>query len=330
MTTPEKVWNRIFSLGSKNEFNKIAMELYGWHYENNLVFRKFSDFTGRNPKNTLIASEIPCLPVNLFRYHRILPVGFKAIRHFETSGTTSGETGKHYIADEDLYLKSAMQTFSLFYGDIDEYVILALLPGYLERQNSSLIFMVNQWIESSKHSDSGFYLSEHKKLFRTLKKLQKAKQKTILLGVTHALVDFSEQFQVDFPELIVMETGGMKGRREELSREELHRLLKPAFGVKSIHSEYGMTELLSQAYSKGDGIFRCPPWMRVFLRDNNDPLSAPENKKNGAINIIDLANMYSCPFIATDDTGILYDDGSFEINGRLDFSIIRGCSTMIK
>jgi hypothetical protein len=330
MTLPEKLWNRIFSIGSEAEFDYIALELYGWHYNNNPVYKKFSDFTGRNPKNTLLISSIPCLPVNVFRHQRILPSGFKAVRHFETSGTTASETGKHYIVDEELYLKSAMQAFDLFYGDIAEYTILALLPGYLERQNSSLVFMVDLWIKSSGHVESGFYLNEHEKLFDVLKILKQKNQKTILLGVTHALVDFAEHYQIVFPELIVMETGGMKGRREELSREELHHLLKPAFGAKSIHSEYGMTELLSQTYSKGNGLFRCPPWMKVLLRDPNDPLSAPENKKSGAINIIDLANMYSCPFIATDDQGVLYEDGAFEINGRLDFSVVRGCNTMIE
>lgn len=330
MTLPEKLSKSIFSIDSETRFDQIAMELFNWHYGANSVYRKFCDFTGRNPGNIHSPKQIPCIPVNLFRYNAILPDGFKSVRHFETSGTTATETGKHFIVDEALYLKSAMQTFGLFYGDISEYTILALLPGYLERQNSSLVFMVDHWIKSSGRAESGFYLNDHEKLFGVLQSLKQKNQKTILLGVTHALVDFAEHYKIDFPQLVVMETGGMKGRREELSRDQLHNLLKPAFGVKSIHSEYGMTELLSQAYSQGNGIFRCPPWMRVLLRDTNDPLSAPENKRSGAINIIDLANMYSCPFIATDDTGTLYSDGMFEIAGRMDFSIIRGCNTMVE
>lgn len=329
MTDPEKLSAEIFNISSRVEFEEIALEVFEWVYANNSIYRTFCDNLKRTPDTVSSTDMIPFVPVNLFRYNKLLADGYKAQLHFETSGTTANETGRHYIADPSLYITSAMNCFGNFYGNIEDYTILALLPGYLERQHSSLVYMVDHWIKNSKNPESGFYLYEHEKLFNTLNSLQSRNQKTILIGVTHALVDFSEKYTLNFPELIVMETGGMKGRRMELPRTELHSLLKKSFGVPSIHSEYGMTELLSQAYSKAAGIFHFPPWMRVLLRDINDPLAPPQNKVSGAINIIDLANIYSCPFIATDDSGILHDDGSFEITGRIDFSVIRGCSTMI-
>lgn len=329
MTGLEILSKSIFSIQTSAEFEHAALALFSWHYKHNGIYRIFCNNTGKTPENVCSLQQIPCLPVNLLRFNKILPDGVSAELFFETSGTTAAETGRHYIVDPGLYLASAMNCFRNFYGSIEDYVVLALLPGYLERQHSSLVYMVDHWIKCSNKPESGFYLYDHEKLFSTLNSLQNKKQKTLLIGVTHALVDFSKKYSLGFPELIVMETGGMKGRRKELSRSELHAVLKKSFGVPAIHSEYGMTELLSQAYSKADGIFHCPPWMQILLRDVNDPLSPPQNKKSGAINIIDLANMYSCPFLATDDSGILHDDGSFEINGRIDFSVIRGCSTMI-
>lgn len=329
MIGSEKLSSDIFRIQTHNEFEQAALEFFSWHQLHNSVYKAFCKSIGKTTENVHSVHEIPCLPVNLFRYNKILPDNFAADLFFETSGTTSTETGKHYIADPALYIASAMNCFGNFYGNIEDYVVLALLPGYLERQHSSLVYMVDHWIKQSNKSESGFYLYNHDKLFATLSSLQNNNQKTMLIGVTHALTDFAGKYSVQFPELVVMETGGMKGRRKELPRAELHALLKNSFGVPSIHSEYGMTELLSQAYSKADGVFRCPPWMQVLLRDTNDPLSPPQNKTSGAINIIDLANMYSCPFLATDDTGILHSDGSFEITGRMDFSVIRGCSTMI-
>ncbi|HBG71639.1 MAG: acyl transferase [Bacteroidetes bacterium GWF2_43_63] len=329
MTGLEKLSSDIFRIQTQKEFEQAALELFSWHQMHNDVYKTFCKSIGKTTENVHSVHEIPFLPVNLFRYNKILPDNCTADLFFETSGTTATETGRHYIADPALYLASAMKCFERFYGNIEDYVVLALLPGYLERQHSSLVYMVDHWIKQSNKSESGFYLYDQEKLFATLNSLQNKKLKTILIGVTHALTDFAEKYSLQFPELIVMETGGMKGRRKELSRAELHALLKNSFGVPSIHSEYGMTELLSQAYSKADGSFRCPPWMRVLLRDINDPLSPPQNKTSGAINIIDLANMYSCPFLATDDSGILHEDGSFKITGRVDFSVIRGCSTMI-
>jgi len=329
MTGPEKLSGSIFSIQAAAEFESAALRLFAWHYKHNSVYKSFCDSTGKTPGNVHSLQQIPCLPVNLFRFNKILPDGVSAELFFETSGTSAAESGRHYIADPALYLASAMNCFKSFFGNIEDYAVLALLPGYLERQHSSLVYMVDHWIKGSDNVDSGFYLHDHEKLYSTLNALKNKNQKTLLIGVTHALVDFSEKYKLEFPDLIVMETGGMKGRRKELSRSELHSILQKSFGVPTIHSEYGMTELLSQAYSKADGVFRCPPWMQVLLRDINDPLSPPQNKTSGAINIIDLANMYSCPFLATDDSGILHEDGSFEITGRIDFSVIRGCSTMI-
>ena len=329
MTYPKKLSASIFSIQSSAEFEYAALKLFTWHYQHNNVYKTFCDNIGMTIKNVYNINQIPCLPVNLFRYNKILPNKCSAELFFETSGTTVAETGRHYVADPALYLASAMSCFKIFYGNIEDYVILALLPGYLERQHSSLVYMVDYWIKCSKNSISDFYLHDHEKLYSTLKLLKNKNQKTLLIGVTHALVDFSEKYSIKFPELIVMETGGMKGRRKELLRNELHTILKKSFGVPTVHSEYGMTELLSQAYSTANGIFQCPPWMRVMLRDINDPLSSPQNKTIGAINIIDLANMYSCPFLATDDSGIVHKNNSFEIIGRVDFSVIRGCSTMV-
>jgi hypothetical protein len=329
MQNLQKLSESIFTIRNTNEFENFAFQLFEWHYNHNSVYRLFCQNTGRSPKNVSALSQIPCIPVNLFRYNKIIPDNYSHKIFFETSGTTDAETGRHYIVDPDLYLASAMNCFKIFYGNMEDYAVLALLPGYLERKHSSLIYMVNHWIKCSNNPLSDFYLYNHDKLFQSLEILKNKNQKTLLIGVTHALVDFSEKYSINFPELTVMETGGMKGRRQELLRDELHSVLKKSFGVQNIHSEYGMTELLSQAYSKSNGIFQCPPWMRVMLRDINDPLSSPQNKSSGAINIIDLANMYSCPFLATDDRGIIYKDGTFEVLGRIDFSSIRGCSTMI-
>ncbi len=330
MPLPQKLPELIFSISNQSAFDQLAMQMFAIHFAENEVYHRFCTLSGKSPLNVLTVEQIPCLPVNVFRQQKVLLGGVTSKIRFETSGTTASESGVHHVADPELYLKSSILGFERFYGRIADYTVLALLPGYLERQHSSLVYMVRHFIEKSLQRDSGFYLNEHEKLFETLNALNNAGKKTMLIGVTHALVDFSESYAVQFPELIVMETGGMKGRRKELMREELHSILKASFGVPFIHSEYGMTELLSQAYSTGNGIFRCPPWMRVLLRDIHDPMSTPQNKASGAINIIDLANVYSCPFLATDDIGVLHEDGSFEVRGRLDFSILRGCNTMIK
>jgi hypothetical protein len=238
-------------------------------------------------------------------------------------------TSSHYVIDKTWYEDSFRNAFHLFYGDIKNYTVLALLPSYLEREGSSLIYMVDELIKLSGNPDSGFFLYNHDELHHQLKKQQDAKKTTLLIGVTFGLLDFIENYHIDFAELIVMETGGMKGRRKEMIREELHEVLCKGFGVKTIHSEYGMTELLSQAYSKGEGIFDCPPWMKITIRDTNDPISTLTTGKTGGINVIDLANINSCSFIATQDLGKTYADGSFEVLGRFDQSDIRGCNLLI-
>lgn len=249
---------------------------------------------------------------------------------FTSSGTTGMVQSRHPVSDITLYEKSFTCGFEHFYGKAEDYVILALLPSYLEREGSSLIYMVDSLIKQSNDESSGYFLYNHAELFDTLQRLQHKKKKVLLIGVTYALLDFAEAYSLNFPDLIVMETGGMKGKRRELIRAELHNILTAAFGVTSIHSEYGMTELLSQAYSSGGGIFRCPPWMKIQIRDMNDPLSQMENGYTGGVNIIDLANRYSCSFIATQDLGKAYSDGSFEILGRFDNSDIRGCNLLVQ
>ncbi|HLP19327.1 MAG TPA: hypothetical protein VK174_03465, partial [Chitinophagales bacterium] len=237
-------------------------------------------------------------------------------------------TSKHMVTDLTVYETSFRKCFELFYGDVSEYVVLALLPSYLERQNSSLVYMAQDMITRSGQNASGFFLNDFEKLYDWLDVLKNGKRKVILLGVTFGLLDFAEQYKLDFPELVVMETGGMKGRREELTRAEVHQLLRTAFGVQHIHSEYGMTELLSQGYSRGDGIFATPPWMKVLARDVYDPLVLQTESNTGAVNIIDLANLYSCSFIATGDLGKVKPDGTFEILGRMDSAEVRGCNLM--
>ncbi|MGZ4034414.1 MAG: acyl transferase, partial [Bacteroidia bacterium] len=249
---------------------------------------------------------------------------------FTSSGTTGMIQSKHYVTDPDIYEKSYLEAFRLFYGDIEKQCVLALLPSYLERNGSSLIYMADDLIRKSKHPDSGFYLDNYDELIFKLKELESKDQKIILLGVTYALLDLIEKEKFHLKNTIVMETGGMKGKRKEMVREELHGILCEGFGLKVIHSEYGMTELLSQAYSKGNGIFNCPPWMRIIIRDTNDPFSFLPHTKSGGINIIDLANINSCSFIATQDLGKTFPDNSFEVLGRFDNSDIRGCNLLIQ
>jgi hypothetical protein len=250
---------------------------------------------------------------------------------FESSGTTQTGNSRHLVKSLDIYRKSFFKTFELFYGPVKEWCILGLLPSYLERQNSSLVMMMDELIRSSTHPASGFYLYDLDKLSSVIKDNEKNGRKTLLIGVTFALIDLAEIFKYPLQHTTVMETGGMKGRRKEITRKEVHDILKSSWQLDEIHSEYGMSELLSQAYSKKDGLFHCPPWMKIILREEDDPLTikmADEEPVNGLINVIDLANMYSCPFIATDDMGRLYPDGSFEVTGRMDSSDVRGCSLM--
>lgn len=319
--------NEIFNIRTNTDFNGLALKIFRYQYENNPVYQKFVDFHIEDISNLKSYREIPFLPIEFFKTHKVYCANSPAQKIFTSSGTSGKNTSKHYIADTALYEKSFLKGFDYFYGNPSNYVILALLPSYLEREGSSLVYMAEKLIMLSNKKHSGFYLDNLSELKATLDKTKS--QKTILLGVSFALLDLSVQFKLNLPELIVMETGGMKGRAKEIVREELHQKICTNLGVKSIHSEYGMTELLSQAYSKGDGNFNTPPWMKILIRDINDPKSLLNTNKSGGINIIDLANINSCSFIATKDLGRSFKNGSFEVLGRFDSSDIRGCNLLI-
>lgn len=307
----------------------VALQIFQYQAQHCTVYKEFIAGLKINPANVKTIEQIPFLPIEFFKTHSVVSTNDPVQVTFTSSGTTGITTSSHFVTDVSWYEESFRQAFQLFYGDIKNYTILALLPSYLEREGSSLIYMANDLIKQSQNPDSGFFLYNHDELEKQLKKQQQAKKSTLLIGVTFALLDFIEQHPINFPELIVMETGGMKGRRKEMIREELHDSLYKGFGVDAIHSEYGMTELLSQAYSKGNGIFNCPPWMRIITRDTNDPMSILPGDKAGGINVIDLANINSCSFIATQDLGKVYPDGSFEVLGRFDNADIRGCNLLI-
>lgn len=318
--------NNLFEQGAIS-FNNAALEAFRFQYATNEVYRSFCDALQR-PANTVPEpTGIPFLPIDFFKSKRVTSTVFEPEVVFESSGTTQSIQSRHFVKSTSLYEQSFSRGFAFGYGSPNQYCILGLLPSYLERSNSSLIYMAKKLMEQSGHPENGFYLHEFEKLAGILQKLENQQQPVLLIGVTFALLDFAEAFQFPLHSTILMETGGMKGRREELTREEVHLQLKNSFGLSAIHSEYGMTELLSQAYSNGDGIFRCPPWMKIMIRDEDDPLLVRSQGK-GAINIIDLANIYSCCFIATDDIGEVFEDGSFRILGRMDNSDIRGCSLL--
>lgn len=318
----------IFTITSSEDFETQALNVFQYQYENITVYRQFCDLLNVNPSEVKTVTDIPFLPIQFFKSHSIIAEGLPSKTTFTSSGTTGSITSNHFVADLDLYEKSFTEAFLKTYGAPSEYTILALLPSYLEREGSSLIYMVADLIKQSENPDSGFYLNNMEALIQKLTELEKNNQKTILLGVSYALLDLIEQQTFQLKNTIIMETGGMKGKRKELIKYELHDLLKKGFGVSEIHSEYGMTELLSQAYSKGNGVFTCPPWMKIYTRDTEDALSYTQGN-TGGINVVDLANLYSCAFIATQDLGKCYDDGSFEIIGRFDSSDIRGCNLMV-
>lgn len=320
---------QIFSISNSQDFTLAALETFNYQAQNCAVYRKFINGLNITPETVTDVNQIPFLPIEFFKNHEVVSRQAQPQVTFTSSGTTGMITSQHLVTDVSWYEQSFRQAFQLFYGDINEYCVLALLPAYLERAGSSLVYMADDLIKQSGHPDSGFYLYNHADLHQQLLKQQQAGTPTLLIGVTFALLDFAEQHAINFPELIIMETGGMKGRRKEMIREELHDILCRGFGVSQIHSEYGMTELLSQAYSKGEGIFNCPPWMRIQTRDTNDPASPVGYGKTGGINIIDLANVNSCSFLATQDLGKVYEDGSFEVLGRFDNSDIRGCNLLI-
>jgi phenylacetate-coenzyme A ligase PaaK-like adenylate-forming protein len=307
---------------------KLILDLVEYQYANNELYRNWCTVLNRKPDTIKTIEEIPFLPIGFFKSHKVVTGHFHHDIIFESSGTTGTSNSKHYVKDLSIYKKSFTTAFENFYGDIKEWCIIGLLPSYLERGNSSLVRMVDELIKLSENESSSFYLSNLQELQRVLGGLELKKQKTLLIGVTFALLDFAESFPMQLKFTTVLETGGMKGRRKELTRKEVHTVLKERLGVENIDSEYGMTELLSQAYSKGEGRFFCPPWMRVLVRDEEDPLTVKTHGR-GVLNIIDMANIFSCSFIATDDVGIVDEAGSFEVWGRLDNSDIRGCSLLI-
>lgn len=364
----EELTHKIFTC-TEATFEEAALEVFRFQYANNPLYATFTDTLNTDTGKVDSLSKIPFLPISFFKSHIVRSTEFLSETIFESSGTTGTVNSKHYIKDLDIYQQSFLNGFRQFYGNPADWCIIGLLPSYLERKNSSLVHMVDRLVQLSGHEHSGFYLNEYGKLHTILQKLEAAQQKTLLIGVTFALLDFAEQYPLPLKHTIVMETGGMKGRREEMTRQEVHAFLKQRFDLQYVHSEYGMTELLSQAYSKGDGIFSCPPWMKVLVREEDDPLNVKSeigNRKSkmgdqnntfdfrfpisdftaaspqslptiggesavatGIINVIDLANIYSCSFIATDDAGKLHPDGSFEVTGRIDNSDIRGCSLML-
>lgn len=324
----------IFNLQSSHEFNEIAISLFRYQYKNSKIYNRFVDALGVQESQVYHPEQIPFLPVGFFKTHKIVTGDFPEELIFESSGTTGVETSKHYVTDAELYKQSFMKSLELFYGDLKQYAVFALLPSYLERKNSSLVFMVERILHQSNQKLGGFFLNELSALKQQLLEAQQLGLKIMLFGVTFALLDMAENFPLKIPDAIIIETGGMKGRRKELTRMELHEKLTKGFGVEKIHSEYGMTELLSQAWSVGDGIFRSPPWMKIMIADTNDPLSYLQAGRTGGINIIDLANVHSCSFIATQDLGRVFNpdnthrDGAFEVLGRFDNSDIRGCSLL--
>ena len=326
----------IFTISSHKQFEKIALKVFRFQYENNLVYQEFCDFLKVDKQSVKSLQQIPFLPIQLFKNHVVVSNTNEIQETFISSGTTGVITSKHLVTNVSLYEQSYRNAFSEFYGNIEDYVVLALLPSYLERSGSSLIYMVKDLIELSHNENSGFYLNNYDELIYKLIELDNAGQNVILIGVTYALLDLVEKQKFQLKNTIVMETGGMKGKRKEMIREELHEILCDGFGVQTIHSEYGMTELLSQAYSLGNGIFECPAWMQILIRDTEDALTYVNNGKTGGINVIDLANINSCSFIATQDLGKKQTNqaayrqaGSFEVLGRFDNSDIRGCNLMV-
>ncbi len=319
----------LFTISSQKQFEKMALKVFRFQHENNRVYREFCDFLNTDVQKVKSLEQIPFLPIQFFKSHDVLSNANAVQETFTSSGTTGMINSRHLITDLSLYEQSYRSAFSEFYGTIEDYAILALLPSYLERSGSSLIYMVKDLIKLSNNENSGFYLNNYDELISKLVDLDNSGQNVILIGVTYALLDLVEKQKFQLKNTIIMETGGMKGKRKEIIREELHQILCDGFGVQSIHSEYGMTELLSQAYSLGNGIFECPAWMHILTRDTEDALTYVDYGKTGGVNVIDLANINSCSFIATQDLGKKYANNSFEILGRFDNSDIRGCNLMV-
>jgi hypothetical protein len=330
MTPAEQIKRSLFQISSPGDFNALALEIFHFQYEMNPVYREFTNLLNIDAATIRDFHQVPFIPVSLFKDHKIIS-GEENIyqKVFTSSGTTGIVPSAHFVRELKLYEESFAGSFRHFYGDPAHYRFLALLPGYLERQGSSLVYMLDHFVHLTEHNGSGFFLHDLNSLRDKLQNPPPGPIRTLLFGASYALLDFSEQFPMDLEGVIVMETGGMKGRKKEMVREELHVTLCRRFNVNAIHSEYGMTELLSQAYSPGNGKFRTPPWMKVIIRETNDPLQLLPPGKTGGINIIDLANIYSCSFIATQDLGRMDEDGSFEILGRFDDSDTRGCNLLV-
>lgn len=324
----EALTDHIFHLTSAADFEATALRVFAFQYDYNTVYRAYCQYINIRKETVKALSDIPFLPISFFKTHDVKTGDFVPELTFQSSGTTGMERSRHLIRDAALYRQNLLACFQHFYGDPSEYVFLALLPNYLEQQNSSLVYMMEILMQASGRPENGYYLYNHEDMYQKLIQLRDNQQKTILWGVTFALLDFAGQYTLDFPQLIVFETGGMKGRRKEMVKEELYSILCEAFGVTEIHSEYGMCELLSQAYSKGGNVFATPPWMQLRLRSEKDPFDGGDTVETGVINVIDLANLHSCSFIATEDLGRRHPHG-IEILGRMDHSQTRGCSLMV-
>ena len=325
----EQLAGELFKISGEKNFNAAALKIFRYQAVHNPVYARWINELGIDPRGVESIDDIPFLPVSAFSGHRVLAEGYEAEKVFMSSGTAGMTRSLHYVADTGVYEKSFSACFRLFYGDPSSYVILALLPSYLEREGSSLVYMVSKLIEMNYSTAGGFFLDDYRSLEKSIGEASRSGRRIILLGVSFALLDFSEKCDISLENHIVMETGGMKGRRKEMTREELHSLLGERFRTDSIHSEYGMTELLSQAYSKKGGVFYTPPWMKVLIRDPHDPFSYLPQGRTGGINIIDLTNIYSCSFIETSDLGRSHRGGSFEVLGRFDNSDIRGCNLLV-
>ena len=321
--------NAVFNIQNQSDFKTCALQVFRHQFKNNAIYRSFCDLLYIHSSDVKEVEEIPFLPIQFFKSHAVLSSTQAVQETFTSSGTTGSSISKHMVTDVSWYTKSYTKGFEHFYGPIEEYTVLGLLPNYLERDGSSLIYMVDDFIKKSNKPASGFYLNNLTELSKTLIALDKKGEKVLLIGVTFALLDLIERQQFKLQNTIIMETGGMKGRRKEMIRNELHEILCAGFGVSKIHSEYGMTELLSQGYSSGDGVFDCPPWMKILARDTEDALTMVGTNKTGGLNVIDLANYNSCSFIATQDLGKVDNNGSFEVLGRFDHSDIRGCNLMV-
>lgn len=318
----------IFSVQDDVHFNELCLRVFQYQYEAVDIYRAYCDEIGCRPEEVKGLDDIPFLPISFFKTHRVIAHGLKEDEVFCSSGTTGDQTSKHYVADIEWYHESIRKGFEYFYGDPKAFCFLALLPSYLERKGASLVYMVDRLMHHSAHKENDYFIQGFDRLYDRLNYLLDKQQPVILVGVSFALLDFVEAYRLPQNDLLtVMETGGMKGRKKEMVRAELHYKLSEGFGVRSVHSEYGMTELLSQSYSTGSGRYFSPPWKKILLRDPNDPLSLT-NYHSGGVNVIDLANVHSCAFIATQDLGRKYEDGSFEILGRMDYSQMRGCNLL--